>query len=204
MGKKVITNYNLETINGRLPTLITKIPEHLSENKLCEYNFAMMKNQQDIPSYLQPIGHNKTVKQKLAKIKNFFQKFIRGANQHLTVNITENTEQRERLVEKIENKPSSGSGRELTDLILTNRSSCRSEAKDIFNNDRPRKLTQVLKTNKENSPLFMKILTPIGRKQRPSIFQQSSDLVNSKRFRELTTLSTFNPSRKTTELTKNY
>ena len=186
-SKKVYKLFNKKDI---LPTLITKIPEHVSENTLYEYNLSMLKNNQDIPSYLQPIGHNKTVKQKLAKIKNFFQKFIRNSNQHLTVNISEHKPT------NFMTERSSSVRADSKEILFSNKvTTCKSESKDNLVMYRPRKLTTVLKTTLHSSPSLIKLTTPgtnISRKKKTSIYN-TNETMTPKKMKEISfgTLSSF-------------
>jgi hypothetical protein len=66
---------------SELPTLITKVPNDFKETSMYEFNFSMMRRfGGKIPNFLQPIGHNKSQKHKIAKIKDFMKQYFEILN----------------------------------------------------------------------------------------------------------------------------
>lgn len=75
--------YKTEKMNSmkELPTLMTKVPGDFKESSMYEYNFSLMRQfGGKIPNFMQPIGHNKTQKSKINKIKDFMKQYFELLN----------------------------------------------------------------------------------------------------------------------------
>lgn len=61
---------------NKIPKLMTKIPSDIKESSIYQYHFAMMRKfKGNVSNFLQPIGHNKEQKQKIAQIRECFKNY---------------------------------------------------------------------------------------------------------------------------------
>jgi hypothetical protein len=75
---------------NKLPSLMTKVTVDFHESSMYDYNFSLMRQYNgNIPSFLQPIGHNKEQKQKIMKLRQFMKKYYELTNETEKISNTE-------------------------------------------------------------------------------------------------------------------